>query len=71
MEAMGAVRLKEVDEAQAVIVAIAKALSDSGEIVIAGGDEDSELVYYAVLSLGSIPPQCLVSVPHIQQFHAH
>ncbi|MBT7509563.1 MAG: flagellar motor switch protein FliG, partial [Rhodospirillaceae bacterium] len=45
MEAMGAVRLKEVDEAQAVIVAIAKALSDSGEIVIAGGDEDSELVY--------------------------
>jgi len=45
MEAMGAVRLKEVDEAQAAIVAIAKALSDSGEIVIAGGDEDSELVY--------------------------
>jgi len=71
MGAMGAVRLKEVDEAQAAIVAIAKALSDSGEIVIAGGDEDSELVYYAVLSLGSTPPQCLVSVPHIQQFHAH
>lgn len=45
MGAMGAVRLKEVDEAQAAIVAIAKALSDSGEIVIAGGDEDSELVY--------------------------
>lgn len=34
MGAMGAVRLKEVDEAQAAIVAIAKALSDSGEIVI-------------------------------------
>jgi flagellar motor switch protein FliG len=45
MEAMGAVRLKDVDEAQAAIVAAAKALADAGEIVIAGGDEDSELVY--------------------------
>lgn len=45
MEAMGAVRLKDVDEAQSSIVQTAKALSDSGEIVIAGGDEDSELVY--------------------------
>ena len=45
MEAMGAVRLREVDEAQAVIVAAAKALSDSGEIVIAGTGEDEELVY--------------------------
>ena len=45
MEAMGAVRLKDVDEAQATIVATAKALADAGEIVIAGGDEDSELVY--------------------------
>jgi flagellar motor switch protein FliG len=45
MEAMGAVRLKDVDEAQAAIVSVAKALSDSGEIVIAGNDEESELVY--------------------------
>ena len=45
MEAMGAVRLKDVDEAQATIVSVAKALSDSGEIVIAGNDEESELVY--------------------------
>ena len=45
MEAMGAVRLKDVDEAQSGIVTIAKALSDSGEIVIAGGDDESELVY--------------------------
>ena len=45
MEAMGAVRLKDVDDAQATIVASAKALADAGEIVIAGGDEDSELVY--------------------------
>jgi flagellar motor switch protein FliG len=45
MEAMGAVRLKEVDEAQAAIVAAAKTLADAGEIVIAGGGEDDELVY--------------------------
>ena len=44
MEAMGAVRLKDVDEAQAAIVSVAKALSDSGEIVIAGNDEESELI---------------------------
>ncbi len=45
MDAMGAVRLKDVDEAQANIVQIAKALSDAGEIVIAGSGEDGELVY--------------------------
>ncbi len=45
MDAMGAVRLKDVDEAQSAIVQTAKALSDAGEIVIAGSDEDSELVY--------------------------
>ena len=43
MEAMGEVRLKDVDEAQAAIVSAAKALADAGEIVIAGGDDD-ELV---------------------------
>ena len=45
MEAMGAVRLRDVDEAQANIVATAKALADSGEIVISGTGEDDELVY--------------------------
>ncbi|MBO6947072.1 MAG: flagellar motor switch protein FliG [Rhodospirillales bacterium] len=45
MDAMGAVRLKDVDEAQSGIVQTAKALADAGEIVIAGSDEDSELVY--------------------------
>ncbi len=45
MEAMGAVRLKDVDDAQAVIVAAAKALADAGEIVIASGGEEDELVY--------------------------
>jgi len=45
MDAMGAVRLKDVDDAQNGIVVLAKALADSGEIVIAGDDEESELVY--------------------------
>ena len=45
MEAMGAVRLKDVDEAQAAVVSTAKDLADSGEIVISSGDEDSEMVY--------------------------
>jgi flagellar motor switch protein FliG len=45
MDAMGAVRLKDVDEAQSGIVQTAKALADAGEIVIAGSDEESELVY--------------------------
>ncbi|MCR4378143.1 MAG: flagellar motor switch protein FliG, partial [Rhodospirillales bacterium] len=45
MDAMGAVRLKDVDEAQAGIVPIAKPLADSGEIVIAGQGEEEQLVY--------------------------
>jgi flagellar motor switch protein FliG len=45
MEAMGAVRLCNVDEAQSAIVQIAKALADAGKIVIAAGGEDDELVY--------------------------
>ena len=45
MDAMGAVRLKDVEEAQSAVVQVAKALSDSGEIVIAGNDEESELIY--------------------------
>ncbi len=45
MEAMGAVRLKEVDEAQATIVTAARALADAGEIIISSGGEDDELVY--------------------------
>jgi flagellar motor switch protein FliG len=45
MDAMGAVRLKDVDEAQAGIVSIAKQLADSGEIVIAGQGEEEQLVY--------------------------
>ena len=45
MDAMGAVRMKDVEEAQAKIVTATKALADSGEIVISGSDEGSELVY--------------------------
>ena len=37
--------LGDVEDAQAKIVNAAKALSDSGEIVISGSDEGSELVY--------------------------
>jgi len=45
MEAMGAVRLKDVDEAQAAIVASAKALADAGEIIISTGTEEDELIF--------------------------
>ena len=45
MEAMGAVRLKDVDEAQAIIVQGAKALADSGEIVMSSGSDEDGLVY--------------------------
>lgn len=45
MEALGAVRLKDVDEAQSAIVQLAKALADAGEIIIASGGEDDELVF--------------------------
>lgn len=45
MDAMGAVRLKDVDDAQSGIVVIAKQLADSGEIVVAGSGEEEQLVY--------------------------
>ena len=45
MEAMGAVRLKDVDEAQSIIVSAAKILADSGDINIVTGSEEDELVY--------------------------
>lgn len=42
MEAMGPVRVKEVDEAQAEVVVLAKRLADEGKIIIAeeGGDDE-------------------------------
>jgi flagellar motor switch protein FliG len=45
MEAMGPVRLKDVDEAQMRMVNVAKDLANKGEIMIAGGNGDDELVY--------------------------
>jgi flagellar motor switch protein FliG len=45
MEAMGPVRLKDVDEAQMRMVNIAKDLANKGEIMIAGGNSEDELVY--------------------------
>ncbi len=45
MEAMGAVRLKDVDEAQSAVVQVAKALADDGKIMIASGGDDDEFVY--------------------------
>jgi flagellar motor switch protein FliG len=45
MEAMGPVRLKDVDEAQMRMVNVAKDLANRGEIMIAGGSGEDELVY--------------------------
>ena len=44
MEALGAVRLKDVEEAQLTVVQVAKALADADEIVIAGGGEEDAMV---------------------------
>ena len=44
MEALGAVRLKDVEEAQTAIVLVAKGLSDSGEIVISSGGEEDAMI---------------------------
>jgi flagellar motor switch protein FliG len=43
--AMGPVRLKDVEEAQGYLVALAKDLAARGEIVIADGNGEDELVY--------------------------
>ena len=45
MEAMGPVRLRDVEEAQQYIVTAAKELSNSGEIVISEGKDSDELIY--------------------------
>jgi flagellar motor switch protein FliG len=45
MESMGPVRLKDVDAAQAAMVASAKDLATKGEIMLAGQGGDEELVY--------------------------
>ncbi len=45
MESMGPVRLKDVDAAQTAMVQAAKDLATSGEIMLAGGGGDEELIY--------------------------
>lgn len=45
MQALGPVRLKDVDEAQMTIVQSAKELAAKGEIVIAGDSSEDQLVY--------------------------
>ena len=45
MDALGPVRLKDVEEAQAVIVNLAKELSNSGQITLAEGADEGEMVY--------------------------
>jgi len=45
MEALGPVRLRDVDQAQSAIVAMAKELAASGQLVISEGREEDELVY--------------------------
>ena len=45
MSAMGPVRLKDVEESQQYIVGIAKELEARGEITMASGAEEEELIY--------------------------
>lgn len=45
MAAMGPVRLKDVEEAQLHVVAVAKDLEGRGEITISSGNEEDELIY--------------------------
>lgn len=45
MASMGPVRLKDVESAQARLVAAAKDLAERGEIMLAGGGGDEELIY--------------------------
>jgi flagellar motor switch protein FliG len=45
MEALGPVRLKDVDQAQSMIVTMAKELAAGGQIVISEGREEDELIY--------------------------
>ena len=45
MEAMGPVRLKDVDGAQTKLVQLAKELAEKGEIMLSAGKSDDELVY--------------------------
>ena len=45
MDALGPVRLKDVEEAQVAVVTLTKELSNSGQITLSEGKEDGEMVY--------------------------
>lgn len=45
MEALGPMRLSDVDEAQNKLVATAKALADAGEIVVQKNEDEEEMIY--------------------------
>lgn len=45
MEALGPMRLTDVDEAQNKLVATAKRLADAGEIVVQKGENEEEMIY--------------------------
>jgi flagellar motor switch protein FliG len=45
MQQMGPVRLRDVDEAQALLVNVAKDLAAKGEILISKGRGDEEMIY--------------------------
>lgn len=45
MQAMGPVRMSDVDEAQSHIVGVAKELANSGEIMMMDAKEEDELIY--------------------------
>ena len=45
MEAMGPVRMKDVDEAQTYLVVTAKELAAKGDIIISDNKGDDELIY--------------------------
>lgn len=45
IQSLGAIRLKEVDEAQAKLVQLTKDLAEKGEIMLAKGGSEDELVY--------------------------
>ena len=45
MDALGPVRLKDVEEAQVAVVTLTKELSNSGQITLSESSEGGELVY--------------------------
>ena len=45
MDAMGPVRMRDVEEAQQYIVSTAKDLANSGEIFVSEGKDSDELIY--------------------------